>query len=63
MSNQKNSTVIKAISIEPELLRKAKMKAELEGFKYSFSRYVCELLERDVCVKPKSPQLVTQIQS
>lgn len=39
------------------------MKAELEGFKYSFSRYVCELLEKDVCAKPKSLQLVTQTQS
>ncbi len=58
-----SSTVVTALSIEPELLRMAKMKAELAGFKFSFSRYVCEVLRKEICAEPRSLQLVTSNQN
>jgi len=40
-------TVVTGLSIEPELLEVAKIKAKMSGFRFSFSAYVSELLRKD----------------
>lgn len=49
---------IVAISVPTDVLERAKMKAQLSGYRFSFSGYVSRLLENDVAwvkTQPSSP--------